>query len=86
MRIPLLMIFSFVTVIGAWAAKALEDGKITADEGLELIEKLAGLLGVPLELNVSEEVTETIKDITGEQEVEGSKALFKDPDFDSSSE
>jgi len=60
MRIPILMIFQFITIIGAWAAKALEDGKITAEEGLELVQQLALIIGVPLELEVPNEVKEAV--------------------------
>ncbi|GAH34754.1 unnamed protein product, partial [marine sediment metagenome] len=61
MKIPLLMIFSFVMVISTWAKKALEDGKITADEGFDLLKQLAGLLGVPLILDVPPKVDEAIE-------------------------
>ena len=54
MKIPFLMIFSFFGIISAWASKALEDGKITADEAFELVVSLAGVLGVVLEFNASE--------------------------------
>jgi hypothetical protein len=50
------MIFQFFGAISSWAVKALEDGKVTAEEGLELVETLAGIIGVPLELNVPDEV------------------------------
>jgi len=61
MRIPILMIFQFITIIGAWSAKALEDGKITAEEGLELVQSLAMIIGVPLELEVPSGVKEVIE-------------------------
>ena len=54
MKIPIFMIFQFVGVISAWATKALEDGKITAVEGLELIVSLGALLGVQPEFNISD--------------------------------
>lgn len=54
MKIPFLMIFSFFGIISAWASKALEDGKITAAEGFELVVSLAGVLGVTPEFDVSE--------------------------------
>ena len=62
MKIPLLMIFSFVFVIAKWAKTALEDGKISAQEGLELIQELAKIIGVPLEFDItnpSESITAT---------------------------
>ena len=54
MKIPFLMIFSFFGIISAWASKALEDGKITAAEGFELVVSLSGVLGVTPEFDVSE--------------------------------
>mgnify|MGYP000229740256 CR=1 FL=1 len=63
MKIPLLLIFSLVMTVSAWAKKALEDGKITAEEGLELLTSLAGLLGVPLEISVSDNVVEKVNEV-----------------------
>jgi hypothetical protein len=54
MKISFLMIFTFFGIISAWASKALEDGKITADEGFDLVVSLAKVLGVTLEFDVSE--------------------------------
>ena len=83
MRIPIFMIFKFVTIIGMWATKALEDGKITAAEGLELIAQLAEIIGVPLELTVPPEVTKTIEDIAGESEFNKLTTDLSKPDFES---
>jgi len=57
MKIPIFMIFQFFGIISAWAVKALEDGKITAAEGLELVVSLASILGVRPEFNVSDYIT-----------------------------
>ena len=54
MKIPIFMIFQFFGVISAWAAKALEDGKISAAEAFELVTALAGILGVRLDFDVSD--------------------------------
>ena len=54
MKIPFLMIFTFFGIISAWASKALEDGKVTAQEAFELVVSLANVLGVPLQFDVSE--------------------------------
>jgi len=54
MKIPFLMIFSFFGIISAWAAKALEDGKISAQEAFDLIIALADVLGVTPQFDVSE--------------------------------
>jgi len=82
-KIPIFMIFKFVMVVATWANKALEDGKITASEGLELIAELAAIIGVPLELDVSKEVTEVIENITGAPLEKESAALLSKPDFKS---
>lgn len=60
MKIPLLMIFSFVFIIAKWAKTALEDGKISAQEGLQLIQELAKIIGVPLELDITSPVIENV--------------------------
>lgn len=46
MKIPIFMIFQFMGAVSAWASTALQDGKVTAEEGLQLIITLAGILGV----------------------------------------
>ena len=68
-------------VISTWATKALEDGKISAAEGLELIGELALILGVPLELDVSREAAETIKEIIPASQPEEQKPFLSSPDF-----
>ena len=57
MKIPIFMIFQFFGIISAWASRALEDGKVTAAEGLELIVSLAAVLGVRAEFNISDYIT-----------------------------
>lgn len=57
MRIPIFMIFQFFGIISAWAVKALDDGKVTAAEGLELVVALAGILGVQPEFSVSDYIS-----------------------------
>lgn len=47
-------ILAIVGLISSWMTKSLEDGKITLAEALELISKLAGPLGLPLEFNIAE--------------------------------
>lgn len=68
MKIPIFMIFQFFGVISAWAAKALEDGKITAAEGLELVVSLAAILGVRPEFSISDFV-ETAVDVEAVEEI-----------------
>jgi len=43
-------------VISAWSDKALADGKITAEEGAELLVKMAATLGLPLAFTVPDMV------------------------------
>jgi len=47
-------ILSIVSLISSWMAKALEDGKITLREALELIGLLAGALGLPLDFSLAD--------------------------------
>lgn len=82
MRIPIFMIFKFVTIIGMWATKALEDGKITAAEGLELIAQLAEIIGVPLELDVPDKLKVTVENITGAHDSKENAAFLTKPDFE----
>ena len=81
MKIPLLMIFSFIMVISAWAKKALEDGKITADEGFDLLKQLAGLLGVPLILDIPPKVDEAIETASTALDVAAGIPVNKSPDY-----
>ena len=81
MKIPIFMIFKFVMVVATWATKALEDGKITAEEGLELVAELAAIIGVPLELSVPNKVKEVIDNITEAPLVGDASNLLSKPDF-----
>ena len=47
-------ILSIVSLISSWMAKALEDGKITLREALELIGLLAPALGLPLDFKIAD--------------------------------
>lgn len=46
------LIFQVFGIVSAWAAKALEDGRITLVEAAELALKLGALLGIPTEVNI----------------------------------
>ena len=64
-----LRLLKIVGIIGAWSEKALEDGKITMAEGVRLLENLAGLLGIKLDLDftpVTEGQGEEVKTETRE--------------------
>lgn len=41
--------FAVMSVISTWATKALDDGKVTAAEGISLVMQLAEVLGLPME-------------------------------------
>ncbi|MBA7495946.1 hypothetical protein ES702_06542 [subsurface metagenome] len=60
MKIPIFMIFQFFGIISRWAEKALEDGKVTAQEGLELVMGLASLLGVRIEFDIKDYMPEAV--------------------------
>jgi len=46
------LIFSIFGIVSAWAEKALEDGKITIVEAIDLAVELAGLLGIRTEIDM----------------------------------
>lgn len=81
MKIPLIMIFSFVTVIAVWAKKALEDGKISTEEAFDLLTKLAGLLGVPLSFDIPPKVNEAIETAAKTFNASGNAADILSPDY-----
>ena len=60
MKLPMIKIFSFVITFSGWAKKALEDGKITFDEGMELLNLMAEHLSVPLILEMPPELKNDI--------------------------
>lgn len=45
-------ILSIISLISSWMSKALEDGRITLREALELIGLLAPALGLPLDFEI----------------------------------
>lgn len=53
MSISIWRIFTFISIICSWAAKATEDGKVTLDEGVDLLKQLCEVLGVRTEFDVS---------------------------------
>ena len=56
-------VFAILGVVSAWANKALEDGKISVQEGIGLVVDMAPVLGIPLEWDVPEAVLEATEDI-----------------------
>jgi hypothetical protein len=79
MKVPLMMLFQFFFIVSAWATKALEDGKITAVEGLELVISLAGILGVKPEFVISDFVQQSEIDPVEDKINSEPDALSYDP-------
>jgi hypothetical protein len=52
MNISIFLIFRIFGVVSKWAEKALEDGKITITETVDLATELAQILGVPLHIDI----------------------------------
>ncbi len=46
-------ILSIIGLISSWMKMALEDGKVTLREALELLELLAAQLGIPLDFDIA---------------------------------
>lgn len=63
MGIPIFKIFTVFGVVSTWAETALADGKVTLNEAVELVTKLAAILGIRTELEIpvmtSEPIPET---------------------------
>ena len=47
-----LKMFSVLSILVEWSTKALADGKVTAEEALDLGIQLASVLGLPTEIDV----------------------------------
>ena len=54
MPISIFKIFVVFGIVSSWAAKALEDGKISIKEAADLATQLGAALGIPTELTVPE--------------------------------
>ena len=81
MKIPIFMIFQFFGIISSWAVKALEDGKVTAQEGLELVVTLSSLLGVRTEFDVSDYIPKVIEVEMLEEETGEEADFLSKPDY-----
>ena len=62
-KLSIFKVFAIFGVVSTWANKAFEDGKISVQEGIELVVELAKVLGIPLEWDVPEAVLEATSDI-----------------------
>jgi len=81
MKIPIFMIFQFFGIISSWAVKALEDGKVTVQEGLELVIALCSIIGVQPEFDISEYLPKIDVDPEKQPEKEFTADLETKPDF-----
>lgn len=72
MPIPIFKIFMVFGIVSAWAARALQDGKITLMEAADLASQLGVALGVPTDLTVPQQIVEVEKvvDLEEREEVE----------------
>ena len=52
MKKSIFLIFQIFGIVSNWAEKALEDGKITIVEAIDLAVKIAGLLGIRTEIEM----------------------------------
>ena len=52
MGIPIFKIFTVFGVVSSWAEKALEDNELSIQETVDLAEKVAEILGVPLKVDL----------------------------------
>jgi len=59
MPISIFKIFMVFGIVSTWAAKALENGKITLLEGADLAGQLGAALGIPTDLTIPEPAAET---------------------------
>jgi hypothetical protein len=57
MGLSIFKIFNIFGRVSSWADTALEDGKITLSEVVDLAEELAVILGVPLEIDIAPPAT-----------------------------
>lgn len=48
-----LKLFTIISIVGTWSTKALADGKVTALEAMELGAAIAGILGIPTEIDMT---------------------------------
>lgn len=56
MGIPIFKIFAIFGIVSGWAELALADGKVTLMEAVELVAKLAAILGIRTELEIPEAI------------------------------
>ena len=85
MQFGIFTIFSVFGIVSNWATKALEDGKVTLDEALDLVTQLCECIGVvpelaipaltPTELEVSEDTSKALEDTSGDTDLMSAEAV-----------
>ncbi len=53
MDLSILKTFKVFGVLSGWVEKALDDGKITVSETVDLAEDIASIIGIPLHIDIS---------------------------------
>lgn len=48
--------FQIMGLVSSWSATALEDNKVTMVEAMDLVHGICQILGVPVELDLTDEV------------------------------
>jgi len=65
MKFGIFQIFQIFGIVSSWATQALEDGKVTLAEAVDLVTQLCAILGVVPELDVPA-LTPTGEEVIGE--------------------
>lgn len=79
MKFGIFTIFSVFGIVSNWATKALEDGKVTLDEALDLVTQLCECIGVVPELAIPA-LEPTGEEVIGEtSEIQGETSKETDP-------
>jgi len=84
MPISIFKIFMVFGIVSTWAAKALENGKITLLEGADLAGQLGVALGIPTELEIpapAAEIEEALPDTEEETAARTAEVPLKLRDF-----
>ncbi len=69
MNFSMFKIFQIFGIVSSWATAALADGKVTLNEAADLAIKIAGILGVAIELDIPTETIGAQSDIAEPGEI-----------------
>ena len=78
MPISIFKIFMVFGIVSSWAARALQDGKITLVEAADLAMQLGAALGIPTELAVPEPaapVNEVVEELPLQMRPQAERAM-----------